>query len=73
MAEELRRLGAREVILLGGEVAVSPAAEAALSVDHQVSRLAGATRIETANAIAESRFPDPEKIFVARLRRRRPD
>lgn len=52
---EVRRaaLPGSTVYLLGGESALSPAVASRLSEDYQVVRLRGATRIETAIAIAE--------------------
>ncbi len=49
---ELDRLGVTKVYLLGGEAALSPAVATSLA-DLDVVRLAGATRFETAAAIAD--------------------
>lgn len=62
---ELMRLGAEDVIIMGGEEAVSPAVEAQLSA-FTVSRLEGATRIETSVAVADALFPNATNAVVAR-------
>ena len=67
VADELQRLGATAVVLLGGEVALSAqvaADAAALGLD--VSRVAGDTRITTALAVADAFFPAPTGVVVAR-------
>lgn len=54
---EIRRLGASEAIILGGEGAVSPAVEQALAAElggNAVSRIGGATRYETAELVARA-------------------
>lgn len=51
VADELERLGVTDVILLGGESALSAEVESALS-DYTVERLAGAGRVETAVEVA---------------------
>lgn len=57
VAEELRRLGVRDVVVLGGEGAVSAGVETTLrDGGFRVQRVSGATRIETA-AEAARRFP----------------
>lgn len=52
--EELERLGAKEVVILGGEVAIDSNVESTLQdLGYNTRRLAGETRIDTANAIAD--------------------
>jgi len=54
---EIRRLGASEAIILGGEDAVSPAVEKALADElgeNAVTRIGGATRYETAERVARA-------------------
>lgn len=55
--DEIERLGASRVIILGGEAAVSAAVEAALELEpgiDTVDRIAGSNRYETAELIAEA-------------------
>jgi hypothetical protein len=58
------------VYLLGGEAALSAAVEQQLrDAGHSPMRLAGATRFETALAVAEEvvrRWPDPDRVAVVR-------
>ncbi|MBW3602928.1 MAG: cell wall-binding repeat-containing protein, partial [Actinobacteria bacterium] len=67
VADELRRLlreGA-EVVLLGGEAALAPAIESALrEIGFEPRRIAGATRVETALAIA-SELGEPPALLIA--------
>lgn len=51
-ADALDRMGAREVVLLGGPSAVGEAVEAALSSSYTVRRIAGDDRYGTARSIA---------------------
>jgi len=64
---EIKRLGAKEVTILGGEVAVSKGAEEALEQEGlKVNRISGATRFDTAVAVAkELTGGKAEKIVVA--------
>ena len=63
---ELERLGAEEVILLGGEAALDASVEDELvSEGFDVSRLAGPTRLETAVEVA-ALAADPDTAIVAR-------
>jgi alkaline phosphatase D len=65
---ELDRLGVTEVILLGGEGAVSrPVADAiARTTGATLRRLAGPSRTETAIAVSRDTFPDgAETVYVA--------
>jgi putative cell wall-binding protein len=65
-AAELARLGVKRVTILGGESAVSAAVATALrTAGYQVSRLAGAGRVETAVAVASSR-PASRTVILAR-------
>ena len=66
-AAELQRLGVGEVVVLGGEAAVSEAIVDELIADGlEVTRLAGASRLETAAAVAEA--TDPAARFVVLTR-----
>lgn len=59
---EIRRLGAKRAVLLGGEQALTPAVEQHLRDSAGVTdieRVAGPTRVETAVAIAERLAPAP--------------
>lgn len=52
--EEIRRLGASQAVVLGGETAVSPAVvEELQDLNLAVERRAGASRLETAAAVAQ--------------------
>ena len=66
-AAEIDRLGAREVILLGGPSALSSSIEADLAElgITNVRRLAGNTRFETAAVIA-AEFNEVEEIYLTR-------
>jgi putative cell wall-binding protein len=66
-AAELERLDARRVTILGGATAVGPGVEDGLRArGYEVRRLAGATRVDTAVAVAAHAFPDATVAFVAR-------
>jgi len=69
--DELDRVlaGRGTVYLLGGEAALSATVEAAVAQRHDVVRLAGASRIDTAVAVAREavrRDPQPPAVLVAR-------
>jgi putative cell wall-binding protein len=68
-AEEVRRLGATEAVLLGGEAALGDAVRRDLQhVEvgvHEVRRLAGPNRHATAASIA-GELPDADRVFVVR-------
>jgi len=64
VADELERLGASEVVLLGGERAIGPAVEQELDEDYEVSRAAGNDRFDTAAAVA-ALLPESASAFVA--------
>jgi len=51
--DEIERLGAENVVIVGGTGAVSAAVETALAEGHTVLRLAGPDRYDTARAVAE--------------------
>lgn len=57
-------LGVREVVLLGGTAAITQRVRALLSVDHEVSRRAGADRFETAALLAEEAFPGGAEVAL---------
>lgn len=64
---ELDRLGAERVVALGGEQAVCQALLGAASAGREQGRLAGAGRIQTAIAIANSSFPaGADEAYLAR-------
>ena len=64
---EINRLGAQRVLILGGEEAISPVIEQTLTtMNLEVTRHAGATRIETAIAVAQDAFPTATQVVVAR-------
>lgn len=66
-AAEIARLGAVEVVLLGGEEALPPlVADDLADAGVHVRRLAGASRIETAIAIADDVAPDATRAVLAR-------
>jgi len=52
-ADALEDLGVSDVIIIGGESAVSAAVETALEADYAVERIAGLDRYETAALVAE--------------------
>lgn len=65
--DELARLGATRVIIFGGETAISAEVEARLrELVETVDRVQGVTRIETANAAAETFFPDATEALLVR-------
>lgn len=66
---EVRRVGARRVIALGGEAAVSASVLTSAASGRPTSRLAGANSYETAAAIARRAFPSgaPE-VYLAGLK-----
>ena len=61
---EIKRLGATNVIILGGEGAIGKEVENALKKEKiTTKRIAGKTRFGTATAIAEQLTETPEEIF----------
>ena len=65
--EELRRLGATEVVLLGSRAAVGASVEAALAeAGYQVTRVAGPDRFATAAQVATGRFTQVEQVVLVR-------
>lgn len=66
-AAELARLGAQQVVIMGGSTAVGDAVQAELEAqNYDVSRVGGATRIETSIELAQAYFPSATHIMVAR-------
>jgi putative cell wall-binding protein len=65
---EIRRLGATEVIVLGGTGAVSSSVEADLARSHRVTRISGTDRYSTVAAISASYF-QPGRVRVAYIAR----
>lgn len=65
---EINRLDPDQaVVIMGGDQAVSPAVETALEAEGlEVTRVGGATRIETAVETARTFFPDATQTLVAR-------
>ncbi|MPZ87766.1 MAG: hypothetical protein GEU81_06755 [Nitriliruptorales bacterium] len=61
---EIRRLGASEVILLGGPEALEDSVEEDLAEEYEVRRLHGANRFATAAAVA-AELPGSPTVFVA--------
>jgi len=53
-ATALRRLGVKEVVIVGGRTAVSASVQAVLDADYSVSRLSGDDRYDTAAAVTEA-------------------
>lgn len=67
--DEIRRLGAATAYVVGGPKAVSPAIEEDLrGLGLRVTRLSGATRVETALAIATHVAPATGKALLVRAR-----
>ncbi|MGO1469953.1 MAG: cell wall-binding repeat-containing protein, partial [Tissierella sp.] len=64
--EELERLGAENVYILGGEKAVSADVEADLKEDYTVERVAGDDREKTAVAVAEEVDGQTDHVFLAK-------
>lgn len=63
-ADEIKRLKAEKVIILGGEGAVSADVEKSLqNMGLTTERIAGKTRFGTATAIAEKLNSDPTEVF----------
>lgn len=66
-AAEIARLGADKVIILGGEEAIAPTVETALTaLGLDTERIAGPTRLETAVAIVNRFFPNTTDVVLAR-------
>lgn len=64
-AQELKRLGAQRIVVLGGTAAVSPAVEQAARTYGPVTRIAGANRYETAALVSGLAFPAAPTAYVA--------
>lgn len=63
VSDELARLDANHVVLLGGEDAISEAVEDALAEDYQTRRVSGSGRFETAVAVA-GELDATETVFL---------
>jgi len=61
---ELERLGAENVILLGGTDALDATVESTLATDYAVTRVMGANRFDTAAGLARL-APNPSTVFLA--------
>jgi len=67
--DEIRRLGAQSVYIVGGTKAIAPAVEAELrDLGLATTRLSGPTRIETAVAIARQLPPVSAQALIVRAR-----
>lgn len=65
--DEIARLGAQRALIMGGSAAVSPAVEAQLAqAGLVVERRSGASRFDTAVAIARDAAPDADTALLAR-------
>jgi putative cell wall-binding protein len=65
-ATELKRLGAKHVIIMGGPQAVSPGVESEVkALRLTTERVGGATPVETAVAVAAKFFPNASTAVVA--------
>lgn len=63
---ELKRLGVRNIYLLGGPKAISQAVEDQLETEYTVKRVAGINRYETAFEIAKEAKGSADHIFLTR-------
>lgn len=59
---EIERLGATNIVLLGGEAAISESVADTLASSFTVTRLSGLNRYETAAEISAAAFPDPVPV-----------
>ena len=66
VADEIDRLGASSVVILGGTAAISEEVATALASDYDVERVAGPGRRETAIEIGQRFFDAPEEAVVVR-------
>lgn len=66
IAEELQRLQPQEIVVLGGESAITAEAEAALGdfTEGEVSRLAGAERFATAAKVSQANFDTADTVYI---------
>ncbi|WP_194903978.1 cell wall-binding repeat-containing protein [Quadrisphaera sp. INWT6] len=66
---EIKRLGVKNVWLVGGTTVIPQSVEDAIKVDYKVTRINGSDRYETAKLIAEAGAKisgkQPSKVFVA--------
>jgi putative cell wall-binding protein/GH43 family beta-xylosidase len=58
VAAEIKRLGAKEIVIVGGPATVPTKVEAALAKLGSVTRIGGADRFEASRNIAKAAFPD---------------
>lgn len=65
VAGELDRLDPREIVILGGQAAVSADVEKAAASYGPVRRIEGADRYDTASALADFGFPDTRTAYIA--------
>lgn len=70
LISEIKSLNAEEIVILGGDAAVSQDIETALAEDYTVTRISGANRFETAVKIAKELLKTTNKdtfenIFIA--------
>lgn len=65
LAGEIKRLGAKEVIIVGGEKSVSKAIETELAKSLKVSRLAGKDRYDTSLEVYGKTYDKDEKLIFA--------
>jgi plastocyanin len=66
VSAEIERLGATDVVILGGTSAISQDVEDELAATLTVTRAAGTNRIETAIAVAAEAAPDATSVIIAR-------
>ncbi|MBQ6570504.1 MAG: cell wall-binding repeat-containing protein [Clostridia bacterium] len=64
VAEQIEKLGATKVVLLGGSFAISEDIENELKANYTVERVFGTTRYDTALEISKIVEPDPSTVFV---------
>ncbi|KAF5065685.1 Subtilase family protein [anaerobic digester metagenome] len=66
LTKELERLEAKEITLIGGELAISSAVEAELKVKgYTVNRISGANRYATAAKVAGTAASEAETVYLA--------
>ncbi|MBF5081521.1 cell wall-binding repeat-containing protein [Quadrisphaera sp. INWT6] len=62
--DEIKRLGAKRVWLVGGEAVISKDQEKAIAVDYTVKRFGGDDRYATAAAVATAGEFAPERVYI---------
>lgn len=68
VAAEIKKLGATDVVVLGGEAAVSTTTVDAIKGTAKVTRIAGDSRYDTAAAVSKALFPEGKtsaKVYLA--------